>query len=373
MLATNELQVAPKDLVILDEHMLLRSKEHESNRRGHPLDLSLDSYIIVFTGRRGGGKTTLMSYFAVMCVILWNMRLIANYPIEFMLRRYRPDGRSYLQHVKAESLDIYKLMTFDVEYQNCLILIDEAPEVVNYMSAQSWKNRLFESFVRQLRKNKNSLMLCSQDFALIDKAARWQTDIQVECWDAARLYGTDSFLERGQEIHTNWYDLSGMWTGKSSEERAHRGLRPEVLRLKVFPRVLWGDREAGIKPVYDTYYQINILESLRKVDLRLSKVVVGNNESVEGEGKYPVSPSVLKTALFNIEKLLADDQNEQKATYQKTFYNFLPGIGDRDKNNLSKLLGQFNVGRGQAGDGKRFYDFTNFDIANFRQMVEQKI
>lgn len=374
MLATNELQAAPKDLVILDEQMLLRSKQDESsnNRCGHPLDLSIDSYIIVFTGRRGGGKTTCMTYMAVMCAVLWNMRLIANYPIEFILRRYRPDGKTYLQHVKAEPLDFYKLMTFDKVYQNCLILIDEAPDIISYMASQSWKNRLFEAFVRQLRKNRNSLMMGAQDFELIDKAARWQTDIEVQCKDVARFYGNQAYMERGEEIETRWIDNSGMWTGRSVKERLYQGLKPYVLRAKVFPRVLWGDKDAGTKPVYDTFFTVDILDSLRKVDLRLSKVTVGDDGVVVAGGdKYPVSPDVLTSALSAIEAILSGE-GEQKAVYQTSFYSYLPGIGDRDKNNLSKVLGQYNIGRGQAGDGKRFYDFINFDITNFRQMVKQK-
>jgi hypothetical protein len=48
------------------------------------------------------------------------------------------------------------------------------------MSAMTWKNRLLNIFIRQLRKNHNSLFLAAQDFMLIDKSMLWQIDVEIQ-------------------------------------------------------------------------------------------------------------------------------------------------------------------------------------------------
>lgn len=347
--------VAPKaestDLVILDESIFLSRDNEHLGKRIHSIDLGRDSYIIVYTGRRGGGKTTCMSWMAVKAVVLYNMRLVSNFPLEFMLRRHKPDGSSYLQHVKAEPLDFYKLMTFDEIYHDCCILIDESPDVINYMSSQSWKNRLFEAFVRQIRKNKNTLMLCAQDFGLIDKSARWQTDIRVECKDMARFYGSSACMERGEEIFTEWYDLSGLWTGRSADERMYHGMRPSVKRIKIFPRVLWGDKEAGTKPVYDTFFTIDILDSLRKVDLQLTKTIITDKQ------EQTIPDGVREPLCQQLE--IGLKQGKMKMT------ELYAGVGDIDQK-LKTFIGHYLSTCGIRRYAGGWFDFSNFDMEKFR-------
>ena len=140
------------------------------------VDMSQDSYIWAFCGARGSGKSLSMTYYAAKAVYLYGAKLISNYPIDFRL--YRDNGEITEHH--AEPLDMYKLLCFDAEYQNCLILIDEAPDIISHLAAQTWKNRLLNVFVRQLRKNRNSLFIGTQNFMFIDKSMRWQTDIVVD-------------------------------------------------------------------------------------------------------------------------------------------------------------------------------------------------
>jgi hypothetical protein len=96
----------------------------------HDICLDVDSYVFVFSGRRSGGKTTSMTDEAAKAAILYpNMRLLSNYPIEFIALYL--DGHT--RHVKSEDLDLYKLLCFDQEYHNCLICIDEAPDIIIHM------------------------------------------------------------------------------------------------------------------------------------------------------------------------------------------------------------------------------------------------
>lgn len=353
-----------KALSILNE-AIFRDDENLASEVRHGVNLKDDSYIWAFTGRRGSGKTTTMTYYAAKCMFLYNMRVLSNYPIEFVL--CREDGSSYV--CKSEQLDLYKLLCFDNDYHNCLICIDEAPDIISHMAAATWKNRLLNVFVRQLRKNGNSLFLGAQDFNLIDKGMRWQTDILVECQDAAKKYG-NSEITRGSIILLKFLDASGMWTGQTYEEEiqsnSRHGVYDEVgLQGKFYSSVLWGDE--GHKPVFDSLYVQDVFESLKRVDMKLGAYKVGSNDEAD---KYPVSPSVLQSAIATIESVLSESE-DKRAMYQKDFYQSLGGLTDADKNNLGKVLSRFGIARG--GDhSSRWYDFTTFDINGFRDYVKTK-
>ncbi len=360
--------IGEKAIPIMDERVFLDDSYSEgisSSRHTFAMRFDQDSYIWCFEGRRGGGKTTAMSFFVVRSVALYNMKVVSNFPIEFELRRYRPDGQSYLQHVKAEPLDFERLICFDQEYRHCLICIDEAPEVISYMASQSWRNRLVAAFTRQLRKNFNTLFLAAQDFELVDKAMRWQVDVIIQCRDAARYIGDTSGLERGEMLWLNWYDHSGQWTGQTTEDRLRRGENPRLMQMQLFPRLMWGDDDH--KPVFDSWHQIDILDSLRKVDLRLSSIKVSDKSGAGGE-KYPVSIKTLKEALHTIE-IIFEERPDQPNIFQKYFYQSLGGVTDQDKNNLAKKLSNFNVERGGEGS-KRWYGFSSFNLELFRDYVK---
>jgi hypothetical protein len=217
-MTTKTLVPVEKKLVTLEEDFfyVCDPEAEESIAQGDPswtLDLKDNSWVWVFTGRRGSGKTTSMTFEACRAMALLNMRVLSNYPIEFVFAR--SDGKCY--PLKAEALDLYKLMSFDQDYKHCLICLDEAPDIISHLASQTWKNRLLNIFVRQLRKNGNSLFMAAQDFQLIDKSMRWQTDVVVECNDAASLYGRNDY-RKGTLILLNFLDNSGLWTGETYED-----------------------------------------------------------------------------------------------------------------------------------------------------------
>ena len=330
---------------------------------GHSIDMGIDSYIWCFTGPRGSGKTTLMTMFAIKCHWLYKTRLISNYPIECKLQRLH--GAPEL--IKSEPLDLYRLLCFDSDYQGCLILIDEAADIVSHLASMSWKNRLLNIFIRQLRKNHNHLFLGTQEFGLIDKSMRWQTDILCECTDASRKYGWPA-SERGKVILARMIDNSGMWTGEGYEEKinrlkhSHSREELEACKLEIFPRVLWG--EAGkTKPVFDTYYVQDIWESLRKVDMRLSTYSVGDKTQEDD----PASLPWVKQAAPAIEEYmrLQADEPERNGIYTKYFYASIGALSTKDKDALSKRLNGCGVKVGCDGTGKRYYDFSEFDLNKF--------
>lgn len=364
--------VKPKELPIMDEDIFggeIPSEGSFGSGPSHKMSLDQDSYITCFEGRRGGGKTTAMSFFVVRCVALYNSRVISNFPIEFMLRRHKPGGKTYLQHVKAEPLDFYKLICMDEEYKHVLICIDEAPDIISHMASLTWRNRLVAAFTRQLRKNYNSLFLAAQDFELIDKSMRWQVDLIIECKDASRTLGDDNGLERGEMLWLNVYDHSGQLTGMNTEDRLRRGMAPCVANMELFPRLMWGDDEH--EAVFNSWYQIDILDSLRKVDLKMSSIKVGDRADADAGDRYPVSAKTLVSALRTIE-MVFEEYPDSPNIYQKYFYQSLGALTEADKNNLGKKLSAYNVGRG--GDGsERFYDFSQFNLELFRDYVNNSV
>lgn len=299
------------------------------------IELDKDSFIFVYTGTRGSGKTLSMTGFAIWAVWYYGMRLVSNYPIDFIL--IHANGSKTEHH--AELLDMYKLLCFDKDYKHCLILIDEAPDIISHMASQTWKNRLLAMFVRQLRKNRNSLILGAQDFFLIDKSMRWQTDVLVECQDAYRLYGKAQGLERGTCILLDMKDNSGQWTGQANEWET-------VLSMRMNGRFAWD--------AFDTLYEQDVWESLRKVDMKLKTYQVGDN-AVQDTG-------YLSRAQDAIEDIL---QSESQLCYQAPFYRDLK-LSNREKRDLSLRLSRAGVTvQMDNSRAKRFMLFTNFNRREF--------
>lgn len=342
-------------LTTINEAVLIKTRQ-ELNKSEHAeatysVDMARDSYIWCYEGWRGGGKTTAMTVMAVLANWLYGSRIISNYPIEYMIQLRSGKKR----HVKAEPLDFQKLLTFDDSLNNALILIDESPDVVSNMAAMSIKNRLVNIFIRQIRKNNNSLFLGAQQYELIDKSLRWQVDIIARCQDAGRKFGNTS-MRRGTCILLDLYDNSGMWTGHHwSEYGSYRGWDNAAGHLELMPSIFWGNN--GSKPVYDTFYQQDIMESLRKATLKLEAYEVSD------KGKI-TDTEYLGRALAVIDEVLATDE---KTIYSKNFYDVVGALTGSEKDALAKRLVRCNVRQAMAGNNKRFYDFSVFDREAFSE------
>ena len=299
------------------------------------IDMSEDSFIWAFCGARGAGKSLSMTYYAAKAVYLYGTKLVSNFPINFQL--IREDGTKTEHH--AEPLDMYKLLCFDSDYQNCLILMDEAPDIISHLAAQTWKNRLLNIFVRQLRKNRNSLFLGAQNFMFIDKSMRWQTDIIVDCKDAFRHYGGSDGLVRGACILLDFRDNSGLWTGIPNDS--------EIVDSFELPgRIVWG--------AYNTYFQQDVWESLKKVDMSLMTYKVGQNE-LDNSDYLERTKSVIESIMGSSNSIV-----EQKSLYK------LLNLTSKEKNDIALRFNGAGIERFQeSSTGKKFYNFSNFDLGEF--------
>lgn len=356
-----------KELLIIDADAFIKGSTMSDLESGvaREVDLTQDSFIIIITGRRGSGKTTAMTFWAIRAAILYGIKIISTYPIEFYLRKRNKAGASYLEHIVSEPLDFTLLVQFDEAYTNAIILIDESPDIISHMASMGWKNRLVNAFTRQLRKNRITLFLGAQDSYIIDKSMRWQCDIEIKCSDLARYGSRTDGLLRGSVISQRFFDKSGVWTNLSSEERLQYGLDPCIIEGIIRPCILWGDKEHIA--VFDSWHQIDIFENLRKYDLQLSSIKVGDG-SKTFEDRYPVDGAVLVKALAAIKQIR---DLEGSIIYQKEFFSLCEPLSIADKNNLGRILGEYGVKRG-GGGGVRYYHFgEEFRLDDFKALANK--
>ena len=380
--AKEEKDNRPLAVMDLNDFFEIADGQPSANETYDAIEMAVDSYIILFSGRRGGGKTTAMSYFCAQEMALHNTRVLSNYPIEFMLARKVNGELKYFTRI-AEKLDLYKLLCFDKDYHNCLIVMDEAPDIISHMSAQTWKNRLLNVFVRQLRKNNNSLMMGAQSMGLIDKSMRWQVDIEIECKDGKKVERNPS-LTKGSVIYLRWLDHSGVWTGQSTEGRlayAHayhmHEPDPEAADHSILhAHRLWGDK--AHKPVFDTYYQQDVWESLMRVDMHLNSYQVGDNQDNNTEGENG-EPSFNEKAMSLMGKLSRGGVDKIPT---KEITEALKGSNGKQQNAFRRALAAAGIGRDRdgvtlersyllSGKDKRGKDI-NFDLSLFAQALNKE-
>lgn len=356
-----------KTPVIIDERIVTLDDDDvlANVGGGKQIRLDFDSYVVCFTGRRGGGKTTMLTFYSVLTWRQLRLPIVSNFHIEFIMRRFRPDGKSYLEHVVSQPFDFERLILDTDAYKNCLIVLDEAPDLISHMAASSQKNKLVDAWSRQIRKNKNSLFMGAQSIDWIDKSMRWQVDVEIECKDVARALDDNSGLPRGALIEVTYYDNSGQWSDETTFELRARHEIPWTAQYEVCPGVLFGDNKHF--PVFDSWRTVDILESLRKVEVKMSKISLGDKANSSGP-VLDVDRSVLLNALEYIGYAMQND-TPHSAHFQKQFYKGI-NAGERDKNNLGKILSRFNVERGVDTANHRWFAFQAFDFAGFKNYVE---
>lgn len=298
------------------------------------IDFDNDSYVLCFTGNRGAGKTSLMTYVAEWVCYKWGKRLISNYPISIDV----VNQQKQVTNIRSEKLDLGKMFTFDGEYNNSLIVLDEAPQVINRLATMTWKNRLLDIYLQKIRHDQISFLYASQneglDYGWVDASLRFQTDLLIECKDAARLFpGTN---DRGAVTLYRITDKSGMWSGHSYRER------PRFYKFRAITKLIWGS--------FDTHQEFDVFESLRNVDMGLAKYKVTDKQD-------EIIPDGV------IEKVMQLAEQGIKAGKMK-MTDFYIGIGDIDqtmKSAIGKLLSKAGIRRYGGG----WFDFSNFDMEKF--------
>ncbi len=302
------------------------------------MDLALDSYVIGCCGHRGAGKNIWMSYLALKGAWLYKKRLLTNFPLGVVIK----DRYGKFHRLEAEPLDIARMLEFDNEYDNCIIAMQEAPTIINRMAAATWKNRLLNLWLQEIRHSHSSLIYESQNEFWVDGELQWQTDVLNYASDASRRY-PEAGLKRGGVVFGRFKDKSGMWTGFPFDER------PVFYQKRLNAIPIWD--------TYDTYYTGDIWESLKKVDLKLAKYHIDHSDRQEATYK--------DVALQVIDSLLLGDD---KTIPRRDFYQIVPLENEADKHNLANDLARAGVVKGEWDSDSDAYllDFTNFDREKYK-------
>jgi len=123
-----------------------------------------NSKIILYTGRRGAGKTLTMVRDAYK-YYLNNWKIITN--MTSLVFGEKMEGEEILKIDKSSNLN------------NCILVFDEIQIYFDSRSFGSKKNKTFSNFIQQIRKRNIILLVTTQYLNTIEKRLRQHIDIEV--------------------------------------------------------------------------------------------------------------------------------------------------------------------------------------------------
>lgn len=191
--------------------------------------------VIMFIGRRGRGKTTCMTCFALL---LRKRRLAAGYVAwAEVLSNYWTDFS------KPDPYLLDKLIEFPEGLHHKIILVDEAMTALANRRSLMTINLLISNMLMQLRKRKLDMLFTTQFPQFIDFQVLYQVDLFIECdmdpaGNMADLY-----------IHDHW----GQWTGMDYRKPwpPRRWMADKKIQL-FYPKSMFGrfNSDEVVAPVY---------------------------------------------------------------------------------------------------------------------------
>lgn len=284
------------------EHQLVPYMRGGRSKR--PLYLN-ESYIMCFSGPRGSGKSMSLSYVA-MLALAQGMKVWLNYPLAFTI--VRKDGM--MQYMKADKLNFDDIMKLSPEFRGGLIGIDEYQDWDSAYMFQSTQSRLLHAMWAQIRKNQLSMAYVSKKLWWVGLKTREETDIEINCMDAAKTGGGYSKYDKGEIIYWDTKDVSGNWTGYMNYDR------PVSYPFRFYAKPVWGS--------YNTSYRFDFMEAIRGVKLALTKRIIGdgNEDDAEDDDSHCLTYHQMKDIA---QKLVS----ENKRVPPSAMWNQL-GVRDQD-------------------------------------------
>ena len=211
------------------------------------------SYVELYLGGRGSGKTLSMSVQALLDM-LNGKQCWANYPIRFKYRS--SDG--VVTEFSSHKLEIEDLITFKPDIRDGVICLDELNLWASSRGSMSVVNRLLNSWIQLIRKRKLDIYIACQLLNTLDRIFRDQCDVVIECFDMSHKFRS---LPEGALIYHTITDWSGLFTGRpimkwdNLEERG-RNTRYRYLNARRF----WG--------IYDSWTEFDILQALTQYQVK---------------------------------------------------------------------------------------------------------
>lgn len=117
--------------------------------------------VVCILGRRGSGKTCLMTAIAVDEYRATKRRVFANY---------------HIKGIPADIITFAELMDLPEYLTNAIVLLDELQVGADSYETMSKSNKAINTFVTQLRKRKVTLYYTTQVFTQITRRVRLQTN-----------------------------------------------------------------------------------------------------------------------------------------------------------------------------------------------------
>lgn len=224
-------------------------------------------YITGICGARGGGKSTLMSYFAIWDMWIGKRDFYCNMPI---------GGRFIEGEFWSKDLDNAMLYESNDDIMNISMGIDEIQFYADNRESNSNRNKLLNWKGIQTRKQGMNIDYTILFIEWTDLRWRKNTDIVIHCKDLFfSPWGRDNNLGRGEEFYCTMWDMTGV-SGMPSRVSG-RPMRCFYFYGKPF----WS--------IFNSYKRVGLDTAFTRFDMKRQTVTMGKDGIMETAVINPTS------------------------------------------------------------------------------------
>jgi hypothetical protein len=235
-------------------------------KKGRGLSLT-ESMCGCVSGSRGSGKSETLTYIGISAMAS-GQKCWANYPITAKL--VDGEGNEFL--ARSTPLNFDELFNLDPSFRGGVIIIDEYQDWDSNYDIRSTQSKVLHAMWAQIRKNDISFYYAAKKFRWVGIKTRDETDIEINCHDAAKTPAGFGKYQKGELINWTVWDESGNWTGKMADEY------PVPYTFKFYAKPIWG--------AYDTRHRFDFWEAIQGIKIEKTKRIIdkaNHDESYEQE------------------------------------------------------------------------------------------
>jgi len=202
-----------------------------------------------FVGPEGGGKSTAMTYHALLHKAKGGR--VCTFPGYDIYDGLKTDSKG--NRIKLSSpIDIQKFITMSYELKDTLICIDEIQNFMDSSKHMTLINQLMGYVGMQRRKMNLGIFYTVQNWMWLYNRMRWLTHLLTYCFDLRwSPWGRENGIKRGEMVRLTTFDCKGFITGKPWQP-----LQPKLLRA------------TKIHDCFESYAVIDIFEGFRKIEVK---------------------------------------------------------------------------------------------------------
>lgn len=238
-----------------------------------------DSIVVGLGGPKRAGKSLVMA--AVVYRELWKGRKVwSNLPIK--TPKYFLDKGYPL--IESIPIDWDALFTLSEEYQDGLLVLDEASYYNNIRNTMHSRNRVTNAFTNQIGHRNLDVIWTAKSVGWLDRQGLgFETDVIIFCQDMAKTaYGRRNGFKKGRNIHLRAFDKSGQITGMINDPTQNNKARPFISWYMNNMDIYWD--------AYSTKHLMSIEEMFTGIKLDMEKKVISNRPdySTRNENIYEI-------------------------------------------------------------------------------------